>query len=100
MNVMSKLREKLTGTALPYTAALLLMVATCTPAHAQFEKMTRNFNWVYATVAGLAVIVFSVLIVAAGFEVGIRHRKLMDVWPIVVGAALSGSGAVVAALLI
>lgn len=99
MTTLPKMKGRLLRTA-AQRAVTLLLLAACHPAYAQIAKMTRNADFVYATIAGLCVAVFSVLVVIAGIEIGARHRKLLDIWHIVVGAAVSGSGAVIAATMI
>lgn len=75
-------------------AALLL---ACGDAYAQIAKVEENFNYVQAAIISIAATIITIMIMVAGIEVAARHRKLMEVWPIVLGAGLVAAAAGIAA---
>lgn len=81
-------------------AALCGLLFACQSAAAQIPKIDRNLQIVVTTITGVCVIIFTILIIKAGIEIGYHHRKIVDIWPIITGAGITGSAAVVAAMLV
>lgn len=79
---------------------LIILLILSPSAYAQIEKLTRNINYAYLAAAAVATLIFTLLVIHAGIEIGWNRRKIADVWPVLVGAAITGSGAIIAAALV
>jgi type IV secretion system protein VirB2 len=84
-----------------YVQGLALAGAfAATPAFAQISKVNTVTANVQAVLTGVAVTIFTIMIIWAGFKMGFQHAKWAEVSNIVIGGILVGGAAGIAAWLI
>ena len=64
------------------------------------NRLVKNLNYGKDLGVAACVVIFTALLIYAGVEVAARHKRVLDVWPILVGAAIAGSAGVAAAFLV
>lgn len=80
-------------------AAGLIVVATM-PAQAQIQQVTTVMTNVQTVLTGVAVTMFTISIIWAGFKMAFQHAKWSEISNIVIGGILVGGAAAIAAWLI
>jgi len=80
-------------------AAGLLGIATL-PAQAQIAQVTTVMTNVQTVLTGVAVTMFTISIIWAGFKMAFQHAKWSEISNIVIGGILVGGAAAIAAWLI
>ncbi|WP_321874484.1 TrbC/VirB2 family protein [Burkholderia ubonensis] len=80
--------------------ALFTMLLLVGPAHAQFERANAVINWAQVVLAGVAVAVVTIAIMWAGFKIMWGHETLAQQAKVLIGSALVGGAAAVAAVLV
>ena len=74
-------------------AQLLLPLAV----HAQVDsRINKNLTYAKDLAVGACVVIFTAMLIYAGIEIAARHKRILDVWPILVGAGIAGSAALMA----
>lgn len=83
-------------------AAILAIAILCTaePAFAQINKVNTVMSNVQTVLVGVAVTVFTIAIMWAGFKMAFQHAKWTEVSNIVIGGIFVGGAAGIAAWLI
>ncbi|NVM77468.1 hypothetical protein FHW83_003286 [Duganella sp. SG902] len=79
------------------TASLLF---ACAGAHAQAEKLIANLTLVQKIMLAVSGVSVTCVVLYAGYQVLYNHRKLIDIWHVVVGAAIIASAPGWGALLV
>ena len=74
--------------------------ATTMPAHAQIAQVTTVMTNVQTVLTGVAVTMFTISIIWAGFKMAFQHAKWSEISNIVIGGILVGGAAAIAAWLI
>jgi type IV secretion system protein VirB2 len=82
------------------TASLLTILAITSPAFAQIAKVNTVMTNVQTVLTGVAVTIFTVAIIWAGFKMAFQHAKWTEVSNIVIGGILVGGAAGIAGWLI
>lgn len=80
--------------------AMALVLLTSSPAFAQITKVNTVMANVQAVLTGVAVTIFTITIMWAGFKLAWQHAKWSDISNIVIGGILVGGAAGIAAWLI
>ncbi len=91
------LARKLAGRVL---AAGGVMALATMPAHAQIQQVTTVMTNVQTVLTGVAVTMFTISIIWAGFKMAFQHAKWSEISNIVIGGILVGGAAAIAAWLI
>jgi type IV secretion system protein VirB2 len=78
--------------------AALLLVAV--PAFAGVGKVNSTMQQIQAILIGVAVTVFTIAIIWAGFKMAFQHSKWSEVSNIVIGGILVGGSSAIAAWLV
>jgi type IV secretion system protein VirB2 len=86
------LGQLLAATGLASVAAL--------PAQAQIAQVTTVMTNVQTVLTGVAVTMFTISIIWAGFKMAFQHAKWSEISNIVIGGILVGGAAAIAAWLI
>ena len=81
-------------------AATGVAAATTMPAHAQIAQVTTVMTNVQTVLTGVAVTMFTISIIWAGFKMAFQHAKWSEISNIVIGGILVGGAAAIAAWLI
>ncbi len=81
-------------------AAVLLLTLTASPAFAQISKVNTVMSNIQTVLVGVAVTVFTIALMWAGFKMAFQHAKWSEVSNIVIGGILVGGAAGIAAWLI
>lgn len=81
-----------------FVMALTLVMTN--PAFAQISKVNTVMANVQAVLTGVAVTIFTITIMWAGFKLAWQHAKWSDISNIVIGGILVGGAAGIAAWLI
>ncbi|MDV7561165.1 TrbC/VirB2 family protein [Acinetobacter baumannii] len=104
MNVNQALvQPKQKRTVLSSAKAMLVMATVLllsNPAFAQISKVNTVMSNVQAVLTGVAVTIFTITIMWAGFKLAWQHAKWSDISNIVIGGILVGGAAGIAAWLI
>jgi len=69
-------------------------------AHAQIDKVNKNITYVRDGILGVCAVLITVLLIWAGIEIAAKHKRPIDVWPIVLGASLVGIAGTAAAFFV
>jgi type IV secretion system protein VirB2 len=77
-----------------------LMAVATLPAHAQIAQVTTVMTNVQTVLTGVAVTMFTISIIWAGFKMAFQHAKWSEISNIVIGGILVGGAAAIAAWLI
>lgn len=96
-------QPKAKQTVLSNTKSMLVMalvLLTSSPAFAQISKVNTVMANVQAVLTGVAVTIFTITIMWAGFKLAWQHAKWSDISNIVIGGILVGGAAGIAAWLI
>ena len=80
--------------------ALSLMLVAASPAFAQISKVNTVMENVQSVLVGVAVTVFTLALMWAGFKMAFQHAKWSEISNIVIGGILVGGAAGIAAWLI
>lgn len=80
--------------------ALSLMLLAASPAFAQISKVNTVMSNVQTVLVGVAVTIFTLAIMWAGFKMAFQHAKWSEVSNIVIGGILVGGASGIAAWLI
>jgi type IV secretion system protein VirB2 len=81
-------------------AAVGVTAAATIPAHAQIQQVTTVMTNVQTVLTGVAVTMFTISIIWAGFKMAFQHAKWSEISNIVIGGILVGGAAAIAAWLI
>ena len=81
-------------------AAAGVTAAATVPAHAQIAQVTTVMTNVQTVLTGVAVTMFTISIIWAGFKMAFQHAKWSEISNIVIGGILVGGAAAIAAWLI
>jgi type IV secretion system protein VirB2 len=81
-------------------AATGMAAAATMPAHAQIAQVTTVMTNVQTVLTGVAVTMFTISIIWAGFKMAFQHAKWSEISNIVIGGILVGGAAAIAAWLI
>jgi type IV secretion system protein VirB2 len=81
-------------------AAAGLAAAGTMPAYAQIAQVTTVMTNVQTVLSGVAVTMFTISIIWAGFKMAFQHAKWSEISNIVIGGILVGGAAAIAAWLI
>jgi type IV secretion system protein VirB2 len=81
-------------------AAAGMTAAATMPAHAQIAQVTTVMTNVQTVLTGVAVTMFTISIIWAGFKMAFQHAKWSEISNIVIGGILVGGAAAIAAWLI
>lgn len=81
-------------------AVMALVLLTSSPAFAQISKVNTVMANVQAVLIGVAVTIFSICIMWAGFKMAFQQAKWTDVSNIVIGGILVGGAVGIAGWLI
>jgi len=81
-------------------AAAGLSLAAPMLAHAQIAQVTTVMTNVQQVLTGVAVTMFTIAIIWAGFKMAFQHAKWSEISNIVIGGILVGGAAAIAAWLI
>lgn len=76
------------------------LAAATSPAFAQITKVNTVMQNVQATLVGVAITVFTLALMWAGFKMAFQHAKWSEISNIVIGGILVGGAAGIAAWLI
>ena len=79
---------------------LSLMLLAASPAFAQISKVNTVMSNVQTVLVGVAVTIFTLAIMWAGFKMAFQHAKWSEVSNIVIGGILVGGASGIAAWLI
>ncbi|MYN24800.1 hypothetical protein [Duganella levis] len=76
-----------------------VLYSACISASAQVQqtKITENLQFGLNLLIAACVVVFTTFFVIAGIEIGARHKRVIDVWHLLVGAGISAGAGVYAA---
>ena len=77
-----------------------LMAVATLPAHAQIAQVTTVMTNVQTVLTGVAVTMFTISIIWAGFKMAFQHAKWSEISNIVIGGILVGGAAAIADWLI
>lgn len=80
--------------------ALTLTMVVSSPAFAQISKVNTVMANVQSVLTGVAVTIFTITIMWAGFKLAWQHAKWSDISNIVIGGILVGGASGIAAWLI
>ena len=80
--------------------ALSLMLLAASPAFAQISKVNTVMSNVQTVLVGVAVTVFTLALMWAGFKMAFQHAKWSEISNIVIGGILVGCASGIAAWLI
>lgn len=81
-------------------AALGLGFLAILPAQAQIAQVTTVMTNVQTVLTGVAVTMFTISIIWAGFKMAFQHAKWSEISNIIIGGILVGGAAAIAAWLI
>ena len=87
-------------TGLKASVLMLFVALVSNPAFAQISKVNSVMANVQAVLTGVAVTIFTITIMWAGFKLAWQHAKWSDISNIVIGGILVGGAAGIAAWLI
>ena len=90
---------KRTHQAVSTSLAIALFLAAA-PAFAQISKVNSVMTNVQTTLVGVAVTIFTVAIMWAGFKMAFQHAKWPEISNIVIGGILVGGAAGIASWLL
>ncbi len=90
---------KRTHQAASTSLAVALLLAAA-PAFAQISKVNSVMTNVQTTLVGVAVTIFTVAIMWAGFKMAFQHAKWTEISNIVIGGILVGGSAGIASWLL
>jgi type IV secretion system protein VirB2 len=76
------------------------MALATVPAHAQIAQLTTVMTNVQTALTGIAVVLFSIAILWAGFKMAFQHARWSEISNIVIGGVLAGGASAIAAWLI
>lgn len=86
---------------LPGAVATVVAGAAITePAYAQIAQLTTVMTNLQTVLTGVAVTLFTISIIWAGFKMAFQHAKWSEISNIVIGGVLVGGAAAIAAWLI
>ncbi|MYM73957.1 hypothetical protein GTP56_17375 [Duganella sp. FT134W] len=76
-----------------------LLCSVCVQASAQVQqtKITENLQFGLNLLVAACVVIFTGFFVMAGIEIGARHKRLIDIWHLLVGAGIAAGAGVYAA---
>jgi type IV secretion system protein VirB2 len=77
-----------------------VMALATVPAHAQIAQLTTVMTNVQTALTGIAVVLFSIAILWAGFKMAFQHARWSEISNIVIGGVLAGGASAIAAWLI
>lgn len=80
--------------------AIAVMLFAASPAFAQISKVNTVMSNVQTVLVGVAVTIFTLAIMWAGFKMAFQHAKWSEVSNIVIGGILVGGASGIAAWLI
>lgn len=80
--------------------AAVLMMFAASPAFAQISKVNTVMGNVQTVLVGVAVTVFTLALMWAGFKMAFQHAKWSEISNIVIGGILVGGAAGIAGWLI
>lgn len=80
--------------------AALVLLGLPWAASAQMDKANRNMAYIRDGILGVCVVVFSVLFIWAGIEIAAKHKRAMEVWPVILGATVVAMAGTAAAFLV
>ena len=98
MKPLPLITPSLPGSAARTAAALFLMAAV--PAYAQITKVNTVMNTVQSILFGVAIVVFTLALMIAGFKMAYNHAKWTEVSNIVIGGILVGAAPAIAGFLV
>lgn len=81
-------------------ATVVAAAALTEPAYAQIAQVTTVMTNVQTVLTGVAVTMFTISIIWAGFKMAFQHAKWSEISNIVIGGILVGGAAAIAAWLI
>ena len=81
-------------------AAVGLGLLALLPAQAQIAQVTTVMTNVQTVLTGVAVTMFTISIIWAGFKMAFQHAKWSEISNIIIGGILVGGAAAIAAWLI
>ncbi|MFX1824199.1 TrbC/VirB2 family protein [Acinetobacter sp. AS5] len=87
-------------TGIKASVLMLFMTLISSPAFAQISKVNTVMSNVQSVLAGVAVTIFTITIMWAGFKLAWQQAKWSDISNIVIGGILVGGAAGIAAWLI
>ncbi len=99
MKPLSLIRPSLPGSAARTAAAALFLMAAV-PAYAQIAKVNTVMNTVQNILFGVAIVVFTIALMIAGFKMAYNHAKWTEVSNIVIGGILVGAAPAIAGFLV
>jgi type IV secretion system protein VirB2 len=77
-----------------------VMALATVPAQAQIAQLTTVMTNVQTALTGIAVVLFSIAILWAGFKMAFQHARWSEISNIVIGGVLAGGASAIAAWLI
>jgi len=92
------MNRKTNRTAAVFAAAMVMMFAS--NAFAQISKVNTVMSNVQTVLVGVAVTMFTLAIMWAGFKMAFQHAKWSEISNIVIGGILVGGAAGIAAWII
>jgi type IV secretion system protein VirB2 len=98
--MLTKRKDRRARTLGQLLAAAGLTAAATMPAHAQIQQVTTVMTNVQTVLTGVAVTMFTISIIWAGFKMAFQHAKWSEISNIVIGGILVGGAAAIAAWLI
>ena len=82
------------------TSLAIALFLAAAPAFAQISKVNSVMTNVQTTLVGVAVTIFTVAIMWAGFKMAFQHAKWTEISNIVIGGILVGGAAGIASWLL
>ncbi len=82
------------------TSLAIALFLVAAPAFAQISKVNSVMTNVQTTLVGVAVTIFTVAIMWAGFKMAFQHAKWTEISNIVIGGILVGGSAGIASWLL
>ncbi len=80
--------------------AAIFLATTSAPAIAQITKVDTVMTNVQNVLSGIAITMFTIALMWAGFKMGFQHAKWSEISNIVIGGILVGGAAGIAAWLV
>lgn len=81
-------------------APVVALLVTMSNAHAQISRVNTVMSNIQSVLTGVAVTIFTLAIIWAGFKMAFQHSKWSEVSNIVIGGVLVGGAAGIASWLI
>jgi uncharacterized BrkB/YihY/UPF0761 family membrane protein len=76
--------------------AISCSVCISAAAQVQDSKVTDDLQWALNLLIAACVVIFTALFIFAGIEIASKHKRLIDIWHIIVGAGIAASAGVYA----